>query len=85
MATKQIKKINEIPVWKLAIRFMISFGFLLFVVLTAVELIKSRSLNAIPESFKNGTWFSFIGIRMLVIVVYGFAMAFITKKRANRK
>lgn len=85
MANKKIQAVAESPLWKLALRFMISFGFILAIVFTAAELFKHGNLNAIPESFKNGTWITFIGIRLTVIVAYGFIMAYLTKNKAKNK
>ena len=84
MPHQTTKKVSETPLWKLAFRFMFSFGFLLTIVLVAAELIKTGNLNAITESFHNGQWLPFLGIRLSVIFIYGFAMAFMTKKRATK-
>ncbi|MGY5351939.1 hypothetical protein ACXGQW_05170 [Wenyingzhuangia sp. IMCC45533] len=83
MANQKVQKVAETPIWRLAIRFMISFGAILAVVLTAAELIRNGNLNAIPESFSNGTWITFVGIRLVVITGYGFVMAFLTKRKAK--
>ncbi len=85
MANPKIKKVAETPLWKLAIRFMISFGIILAVVLTIAELIKNGNLNAVSESIKNGTWTTFIVIRLAIITGYGFAMAFLTKRKAKNR
>ncbi len=83
MANQKVQQVANTPIWKLALRFMISFGFILAIVLTAAELFKSGNLNAIPESFKTGSWIKFIGIRAAVITAYGFVMAFLTKRKAK--
>ncbi|ANW97003.1 hypothetical protein AXE80_12240 [Wenyingzhuangia fucanilytica] len=83
MANQKIKKIANTPLWKLAIRFMISFGFILAIVFIAAELFKSGNLNAISESFKDGSWVPFVTTRAAIIVGYGFVMAFLTKSKAK--
>lgn len=83
MANQKIQKVATTPIWKLAIRFMISFAFILAIVLTAAELFRSGNLNAISESFKDGSWIIFTGIRLSVITGYGFVMAFLTKRKAK--
>lgn len=85
MSNQKIQKVAATPLWKLAIRFMISFAFILAIVLTAAELIKSGNLNAIPESFKDGSWINFVGMRITIVTAYGFAMAFLTKRKAKNK
>ncbi|WP_010134660.1 hypothetical protein [Ochrovirga pacifica] len=82
-ASDKKKTVSETPIWKLAIRFMFSFGFILIIVFTAAELFKSGNLNAISESFSNGTWLPFVATRIAVIVGYGFVMAFLTKSKAK--
>ena len=83
MANQKVKKVSETPIWKLALRFMISFAFILTIILIAQELFKSGNLNAISESFKDGTWITFIGIRLSIITAYGFVMAFLAKRKAK--
>ncbi|MGY5355054.1 hypothetical protein [Wenyingzhuangia sp. IMCC45467] len=83
MANQKVKKIASTPLWKLAIRFMISFGFILAIVFTAAELFKNGNLNAISESFEDGTWIPFVATRAAIIVGYGFVMAFLTKSKAK--
>lgn len=85
MANPKIQKVATTPLWKLAIRFMISFAFILAIVLTAAELIKSGNLNAISKSFNDGSWITFIGMRATIITAYGFVMAFLTKRKAKNK
>ena len=83
MSNQKIKKIAETPIWKLAIRFMISFGCILAIAFIAAELFRNGNLNAIPQSFKDGSWITFIAIRLSIIVGYGFIMAFLTKRKAK--
>ncbi|MGY6649042.1 hypothetical protein [Wenyingzhuangia sp. IMCC45574] len=79
----QKKSVAETPIWKLAIRFMIPLAFILPILFTAAELFKNGNLNAIPESFKDGSWLLFIAIRICIIIGYGFVMAFLTKSKAK--
>ena len=83
MANHKVQKVNNTPLWKLALRFMISFSVILTIVLTIAELVKSGNLNAISESLNDGTWVTFVGIRFAIITAYGFVMAFLTKKKAK--
>ena len=83
MANQKVQKVANTPLWKLAIRFMISFGFILAIVFVAAELFKSGNLNAISESFKDGSWVPFVATRVAVIIGYGFVMAFLTKSKAK--
>ncbi|MDO3695833.1 hypothetical protein QVZ41_13365 [Wenyingzhuangia sp. chi5] len=83
MANQKVKKIASTPLWKLAIRFMISFGFILAIVFTAAELFKNGNLNAISESFEDDTWIPFVATRVAIIIGYGFVMAFLTKSKAK--
>ncbi|NJB84034.1 hypothetical protein [Wenyingzhuangia aestuarii] len=83
MANQKIQKVAITPIWKLALRFMISFGFILAIVLTAAELFRNGNLNAVSQSFKDGTWITFVGIRLAIITGYGFVMAFLTKRKAK--
>ena len=81
MSKKQT--INEAPLWKVALTFSIPFIFILLIVLTAAELFKSGNLNAISNSFKDGSWLPFITIRITVATAYGFIMAFLKKSRTK--
>ncbi len=83
MANQKIQKVANTPLWKLALRFMISFAAILAIVLAAAELFRSGNLNAISQSIKNGTWITFVGIRLAIITGYGFVMAFLTKRKAK--
>ncbi|MEN8764365.1 MAG: hypothetical protein ACN4EF_04995 [Wenyingzhuangia sp.] len=83
MANQKVKKVAKTPLWKLALRFMISFGGILTIVFVAAELFKSGNLNAISESFKDGSWYPFVATRVAIIVGYGFVMAFLTKSKAK--
>ncbi|MDO6737732.1 hypothetical protein [Wenyingzhuangia sp. 2_MG-2023] len=85
MVNQKIKKVADTPIWKLAIRFMFSFAFILIIVFTAAELFKNGNLNAISESFEDGSWIQFVLIRITVIIGYGFVMAFLTKSKAKNK
>ena len=83
MANQKIQKVANTSIWKLAFRFMISFTFILAIVLTAAELFRSGNLNAISQSFQDGSWITFVAIRLAVITGYGFVMAFLTKRKAK--
>lgn len=83
MANQKTQKVAVTPLWQLALRFMISFSFILAIVLTVAELVKKGNLNAISESFNDGTWITFLGIRLAIITGYGFVMAFLTKRKAK--
>lgn len=80
---KKTKSIAETPIWKLAIRFMIPLFFILPILFIAAELFKNGNLNAVSESFKDGSWMTFLAIRGIVIIGYGFVMAFLTKSKAK--
>lgn len=77
------KTIVQTPLWKLAIRFMIPLVFLLPILFTAAEFFRSGNLNAISKSFEDGSWLTFVAIRICIIIGYGFIMAFLTKNKAK--
>ncbi len=85
MATPNNKKrtVSETPLWKLAIRFMIPLVFLLPILFTAAELFRNGNLTAISRSFEDGSWLTFVAIRICIIIGYGFVMAFLTKSKAK--
>lgn len=83
MANQKVQKIANTPLWKLAIRLMIPLVFILPVLFTIAQLFKNGNLNAIGESFNDGSWITFVGIRAAIIIAYGFVMAFLTKSKAK--
>jgi len=83
MANQKTQQVAITPLWKLALRFMISFSFILAIVLIVAELVKNGNLNGISESINDGTWITFVGIRLAIITGYGFVMAFLTKRKAK--
>ncbi len=79
MPSKRLK--NE-PTWRLALRFGIVFIVVVILIQTIWEFVSSGNLKAIPQSFENGQWIEYIISKLVIGTVYGFTMAYFTKKQA---
>lgn len=77
--------LSEIPLWKLAIRLMIPFSITLIFVMIVLQLVSKGNLNAMGASFKDGSWINYLLSKTFIVVVYGFVMAYFTKRKANKK
>lgn len=76
--------ILDVPFWKVALRFTVSFLLLLTLVLTGAAYYRFGNLDAINESIADGTWTKFVFIRILMGIIYGVAMAYFSRKRAKK-
>ncbi|MEI6866126.1 hypothetical protein [Flavicella sp.] len=78
------QNILEVPFWKVAARFTVSFLLLLTLVLTGATYFRFGNLDAINNSIADGTWTKFIFIRVALGIVYGIAMTYFTRKREKK-
>jgi hypothetical protein len=80
--------ILEVPFWKVAIRFSSSFLVLLALFLSGVSYFKAESqdafTDAIDASIEDGTWVNFVMSKVAVAIVYGVAMAYFSRKKAEK-
>jgi uncharacterized integral membrane protein len=77
------RKIRQQPLWKVAIRFGLIFIVVVMIIQLIWELFSSGNLQAIPESFLNGQWITYVLSKIIIGVVYGIVMAFFTKRNAR--
>lgn len=77
------QNILEVPFWKVALRFTVSFLVLLTLVLTGATYFKNGNLEAINESVADGTWTQFVLTRVAIGIVYGVAMTYFSRRRAK--
>ncbi len=77
------RSIKKEPTWRLALRFGIVFTIVVIIIQTIWEFFASGNLQAIPESFQNGQWINYTISKLVVGAVYGFTMAYFTKKNAK--
>lgn len=68
---------------------VIRFSVLFLIVVMAIELIfewfKSGNLNAVSRSFENNSWLTYILIKLVIALVYGILMAYLTRKRLMKQ
>lgn len=78
------KNILEVPFWKVAIRFTISFIVVLGIILTIITYVNQGNLDAISQSLEDGSWKSFLINRLAIAVIYGVAMAFFSRRNVRK-
>lgn len=82
------QNILDVPFWKVAIRFSVSFLVLLAVFLTGVSYFKAESYEtftaAIDASIADGSYISFAASKVAIAIVYGIAMAYFSRKKAAK-
>lgn len=78
------KNILEVPFWKVAIRFTISFILVLGIILTIITYVKQGNLNAISQSIEDGSWLPFLLNRLVIAIIYGVAMAFFSRRNVRK-
>ena len=82
------QNILDVPFWKVALRFSISFLFLLTLFLTGVAYFKAESYrvfaDAIDASIASGKWISVVLSKVAIGIVYGIAMAYFSRNKAKK-
>lgn len=80
--------ILKVPFWKVALRFSLSFLFLLAIFLTAVSYFKAENYEAfasvIDASIADGSYVQFVLSKIAVAIVYGVAMAYFNIRKAKK-
>ncbi len=77
------KNILDVPFWKVALRFIISFLILISFALSAITFFKHGDFHTVSDSFDDGTWVKYIFIRIALAIIYGTAMAYFSRKRTK--
>ena len=78
------RSIRKVPLWRLALRFGGIFIIVVMLIQLVGEFVSSGNLNAIAASLQNGKWVVFAISKVILGVVYGFTMAYFTKKNAKK-
>lgn len=78
------RSIRKVPLWRLALRFGVIFIIVVLLIQLVGEFVSSGNLNAITASLQNGKWVVFTISKVILGVVYGFTMAYFTKKNAKK-
>ncbi len=78
------RSIRKVALWRLALRFGLIFVIVVILIQLIWELVSSGNLNAITESFQNSKWIVYAISKVILGVVYGFTMAYFTKKNAKK-
>lgn len=82
------QNILAVPFWKVAIRFTISFLVLLTLFLSGVSYFKAESqtafIDTIKESIADGSYIQFVLSKILVAIIYGIAMTYFSRKKAEK-
>lgn len=71
------------PIWRLALRFGSIFIIVVIIIELIWEFFSSGNLIALRESFQNGKWITYFISKLLLGLVYGFTMAYFTKRNAK--
>jgi len=77
------RALKKVPLWKLALRFGSIFIIVVIIIQLIWEFFSSGNLQAINESFQLGYWVTFIISKLILGLVYGFTMAYFTKRKAK--
>lgn len=76
--------ILDVPFWKVATRFSVSFLLLLTIVLTAAHYFRYENFDDFNAAINDGSWVKFVLIRIALAIVYGVAMAYFSRKKAQK-
>jgi hypothetical protein len=74
----------KVPLWKLALRFGLIFVFVVILIQLIWEFFSSGNLQAITKSIEDGYWVTYVISKVFIGVVYGFIMAYFTKRNAKK-
>ncbi|MDP2089104.1 MAG: hypothetical protein Q8J84_06840 [Flavobacteriaceae bacterium] len=81
-----MKKTKILPsFWSLVIRFSVIFLIVVMAIEMIFELFKSGNLNAVVHSFDDYTWLTYILIKLVIAIVYGIFMAYITRRKLAKQ
>ena len=76
----------QIPTFlSLVIRFSIIFLIVVMAIEMIFELFRSGNLQAVVHSFNDNTWLTYILIKLVIAIVYGVLMAYLTRKRLMKQ
>lgn len=75
------KKILEVPFWKVALRFTITFLIVIAVMMVIIQFMQYRNFDAVSESLEDGTWVEYILKKVAIAVLYGASMTFFSRRR----
>jgi len=78
------RRIRKEPFWKLAIRYAVVFMIVLTIIQVGLEVVNGR-MDELVASFGNWGWVQKAINTLIVGVVYGVTMAFIMKKKAQKR
>ncbi|WP_139956810.1 hypothetical protein [Flavicella sediminum] len=74
----------EVPFWKVALRFTLVFLVVIAIIMTLVQFMQYENLDAISESFEDGSWVQYVINKLVFAVIYGAAMAFFSRRRERK-
>ncbi len=78
------RKLRQTPLWKLALRFGLVFIVVVAIIQLVWEFFSSGNLQAVSNAFQNGQWITYVLSKIILGLVYGFVMAYFTKRKANQ-
>lgn len=79
------KDLRKEPLWRLALRFAIIFIIVVVIIEAIWQLFSEGNLQVVSKSIENGQWVNYLITKLIVGTVYGFTMAYFTKKKATKK
>jgi hypothetical protein len=77
------RALQKVSTWKLALRFGSIFVIIVVLIQLIWEFFSSGNLQAINKSFQTGYWVTYLISKLILGLVYGFTMAYFTKRKAK--
>ena len=77
------KNILLVPFWKIALRFTLVFIVVFSVMMLLIQYFQYRNFDALSESLSDGSWISYVAQKIGLALVYGVAMAYFSRKKAQ--
>lgn len=79
------KQLSIPTFWNLVIRFSVIFLIVVMAIEMIFELFKSGNLQSVIHSFDDNSWLTYILIKLVIALIYGILMAYLTRKRLMKQ
>lgn len=75
------KSILEVPFWKVALRFTITFLIVIALMMSVIQYMQYRNFDAFTESIDDGSWVVYVLKKIAIALVYGVSMTYFSRRR----
>lgn len=78
------KKLQNIPLWKLALRVGSTFTFIFIILELIWKISRNGGILHVQESLQNGHWKMYVLSKIIMLLAYGFSVGYLLKRNATK-